>query len=112
MSDTATVVSLPVARQPRNVRRVLDLSTAHLDRGDTLEFEEYLVTKGQNGSMPCLSGPYGWLVSVPDELESIHDDASPGLYAILAYAKEAGCDWVLFDRDGDIDDRFPVQWQD
>lgn len=112
MSDVANVVSLPVVPLERNVRKMLDLSTAHLERSDTLEFDEYRLTQGQSGSMPCLCGPYGWLVSVPDDLAEIRDNASAGLYTILAYAKDAGCDWVLFDRDGAVDERFPVQWQE
>ena len=112
MSDVANVVSLPVVPLERNVRKMLDLSTAHLERSDTLEFDEYRLTQGQSGSLPCLCGPYGWLVSVPEDLVDVRENASAGLCAILAYAKQAGCDWVLFDRDGAVDERFPVQWQE
>ncbi|SEA87488.1 DUF6915 family protein [Rubrimonas cliftonensis] len=80
-------------------RPMLDASTGHLspatrDALDALEDAEAPTT--------FLRGPFGWLVYVASEpgLRTWPED----LEAVLAYARERACDYVLFDRDGPVVD--------
>ena len=82
------------------IRRVLDLSTAHLP--------EHLGSHGLSGEEGVtaydLDG-YGWLMWVPPDPDS-HATDYPGLPAevltIQRYARQRGCDYVMFGQDADI----------
>lgn len=108
MTDTAAVST--VTDHP-NVRRFLDLSTAHLhpDTRDSLD------------SLPVPSYPHpdacAYFVWVPpivdghdhfDDWE--HEDrcAYPDLMAALRFARDQRCDYVLFDADAPACDGLPV----
>ena len=95
-----------------NVRKFLDLSTAHLP-------ERFF----EDGS--CLTGRYqhdvGMLLWVPDDpTEHVRehgddpqdcDDAAPEVLAVRLYARSLGCDYILFDADGPEDPNLPVfEW--
>lgn len=70
---------------PPNVRRYLDLSTAHL-------------TKGTVGNPPFLVAryEYGVLLYVPDE---VGDGCPEDLAKVVKYAKKHDCSMILFDSD-------------
>ena len=88
------------------IRRVLDLSTAHLP--------EHLGSHGLSGEDGVtaydLDG-YGWLMWIPPDPDS-HAADYPGLPAevltIQRYARQRGCDYVLLDQDADIIDGLPT----
>lgn len=91
-------------QQPRIVK-VLDLSTAHIP-------EQY----GQNlaaldGVIAYEHGEYGYLMWVPEHpvihaLEGMELPPSE-IVEIQLFARNLGCDYVLFDRDADIIDDLP-----
>ena len=55
--------------------RFADASTAHLSPEDRALLARYIETEGADG-LPCLAGPYGWLVSASAELRAA-EHASP-----------------------------------
>lgn len=91
------------------IRRVLDVSTSHLPPYGTN-------LNGIEGLIVYELAEYGWLVWVPDDPEQhaadyLGDDEadySPAepeiitreLIDLQKYARERGCDYILFDRDG------------
>jgi hypothetical protein len=88
-----------------NIRLMLDLSTAHLpeDVCDNLDGYENVTAHH------CT---YGWLLWVPDDPDescsAMRVPVPDVVLTIQRYARAAGCDYVLFDRDGDIDDQLPT----
>jgi hypothetical protein len=89
--------------QPR-VRKFLDLSTAHLPK--------HLI----NGPCPenVIRYPtdYGCFVWVPgdpkESSEAMEEPVPPEILAVQVYARSLGCDYILFDADGDVDDTLPT----
>ncbi len=97
--------------------KVLDLSTSHLP--------EKVMNEPLNsidGVIAYEHGEYGYLLWVPDDPQEhaddypnpADDDASSDegvpaeVLAVQLYARSLGCDYVLFDRDGDTDDALPT----
>lgn len=94
------------------VRKFLDLSTAHLPY-------EIAVGDEMDGSpLRKLAGvtayehdAYGWFVHVPNlaDVDTYDYSTVPdALRTVWDYARSLGCDYVLFDRDADVDDALPV----
>lgn len=87
------------------IRKVLDLSTAHLPEryGQTLSGVDGVVAHAYE---------YGWLLWVPNDptesSEAMDDEVPPEILKIQLYARGLDCDYVLLDRDGDIDDNLPT----
>ncbi|MBB2157920.1 hypothetical protein HLH33_16700 [Gluconacetobacter diazotrophicus] len=90
-----------------NVRRLLDLSTGHLPRADRDRLERVRETDNASPPASCLAGPYGWLFSVATDLVPELWGHSAALPAILARARALGCDYVLLDSDGPVDEVLP-----
>lgn len=85
----------PVRPSPERVRRVWDLSTAHI----TPETATWLETKA------CLDGEHGFLVYVPPEIPK---DSCPVDLAFLLRCAVDYADFILLDRDADTDPRLPI----
>ena len=87
------------AQQPLGtelVRKVLDISTAHLPEETAQRMED-----GEFPKQYSMHNEYGGLVSVPEEDEiTVANIPCEALCTILRRAVVHGCDWVLFDRDG------------
>ena len=88
-----------------DIRTFLDLSTAHLpeqmcDRLDAIP------------GVVAHQTVYGWLMQVPDQPgdPDEHDGAEVPdvLLTIQAFARTAGCAYVLFDADADRIDALPT----
>lgn len=89
------------------IRGMLDLSIRHLperlrDRLDSTSVVAYRMT-------------YGWLMWLPDEpgehsrhTEGTEDAVSGEVLAVQRYARSLGCDYVLFDGDGPVDENLPT----
>ncbi len=74
--------------------KVLDISTGHM----TLEDSKKL---GPETKQPVYElDEYGWLVYVGEMSENWDETMSEAFMNILKAAKELGCDYVRFDRDG------------
>lgn len=100
---SANSAALP---QSKNIRRFLDLSTAHISKAtnDAL---------GQPGTIDTIYTPteYGFWIYVPTEIEPdeiqrrrIPDD----LERLMRYARARDCDYILLDRDGLEEEGLPV----
>lgn len=83
------------------IRRVLDLSTAHLPQ-PLLLFGSRDGTPGVWGNAIVYVLDYGFLLWVPDDPtdESNSYDVPREIVEVQLYAREAHCDYVLFDADG------------
>ncbi len=79
----------------RNVRRFYDCSTAHLPEQTARAIDNGLFAK-----LPTMQSDYGWLFSVPETLADLPEAVGCDAFrAVMALAMDAGCDYVLFDRD-------------
>jgi hypothetical protein len=81
-----------------HVRKFYDCSTAHLP--------EATVKKMELGEWPSVSmeSDYGFLVHVPEKSDGIAHLKERGMecpfyLVIIQFAQDAGCDYILFDRD-------------
>lgn len=72
------------------IRRMMALSTAHLP--------DWVCNRYLKGDSVAAfeKGEYGWFVHVPDDMP---EDIPHELEAIFNFAKNRGCEWVMFDRD-------------
>lgn len=89
-----------------NVRKFLDLSTAHLPREILESLPELTV---------AYPTEYGALLWVPEDLEDYYggldQDIPEELRRVVVYARELDCDYILFDSDALIDDNLPTfEW--
>lgn len=85
-----------------NVRRFLDLSTTHLRPATREAF-------GQRLDLVSMTGPYGWLLHVPEEDGARASLAAfTELPAVFRVARTEDCDFVLFDADANADDRLEL----
>lgn len=85
----------------KQVRKFLELSTVNLPQETAQAIEA-----GTFGKKPIMSNEHGWLFHVPsapgwlpDAVTCVH------FIAIMSLAIDAGCDYVLFDKDVE-----PVDW--
>lgn len=79
----------------RNVRRFYDCSTAHLPEQTAQAIDSGLFAKS-----PTMYSEYGWLFSVPETLAELPEGIGCDAFkAVMSLAMDAGCDYVLFDRD-------------
>ncbi len=79
----------------RNVRRFYDCSTAHLP-AQTAE----AIENGRFAKSPSLQNEYGWLFSIPETLADLPEGVDCDAFkTVMSLAMDAGCDYVLFDRD-------------
>jgi hypothetical protein len=86
-----------------DIRTFLDLSTAHLP-------EHICDRLGAVPGVIAHETVYGWLMWVPDNPADPDERAEvPDVVAtIQCFARAAGCDYVLFDRDADRMDALPT----
>lgn len=89
---------------PPYIRKVLDLTTAHLP-------PQYAELKGTSGVV-AHDYEYGFLMWVPNDpkesSEAMDDEVPPEILKIQLYARRLDCDYVLFDRDGDENEELPT----
>ncbi len=78
-----------------NVRRFYDCSTAHLPANTAQAIDSGLFAKS-----PIMQNEFGWLFSVPETLADLPEGVNCDAFkTVMALAIDAGCDYVLFDRD-------------
>lgn len=78
----------------KNVRKIYEVSTAHIPQEIAEAIDgNYFARK------PAMVREYGWLFSVPDDMTQPEGLNSTAFDALLCFAQDAGCDWLLFDRD-------------
>jgi hypothetical protein len=86
------------------VFKVLDLSTVHMTEEDA----EKLNPCSGIQSLSYELGEYGWLIYIGEMKENWGDEMSEAFMNALKEAKELGCDYVRFDRDGRTYEELPV----
>ncbi|MEL6465679.1 MAG: hypothetical protein AAFQ58_11990 [Pseudomonadota bacterium] len=79
----------------RNVRKFYECSTAHLP-----ELTAQAIEDGRFARGATMHNDYGWLFTVPETLSDLSDRIECDAFrTVMAFAIDAGCDYVLFDRD-------------
>ena len=78
----------------KNVRKIYEVSTAHIPAHVASAIDDGIFAR-----RPAMVREEGWLFSVPEDLTQPPGLNSKPFDCILALAQDAGCDWVLFDRD-------------
>lgn len=100
-----------------NVRKFLDLSTEHLTEEMRIELNCLYLREGNLGEdvfhgVVIHPTEVGGLMYVPEKPEDHARDEVDGvdgvLLAIQLYARRQGCDYVLFDRDAEVDSALDV----
>jgi hypothetical protein len=109
-----------------NIRKMLDMSTAHLTPEMRDELDDAFhgglrlgadgawhgaesAWGGAVGVYPTEHGALVWVPDDPEESAAAGDEAIPlELIVIQKYARRLGCDYVLFDADGPVDDALDV----
>jgi len=89
-----------------NVRRFLDISTAHLSEEDKALLDSFAAPDSRLGPM-TVSTCYGWWMYAIDDC---YEDncLSDNLTRICKHARKNGCDYILFDCDAETDEELPV----
>lgn len=90
------------------IRQILDLSTSHLP------FDHWATVLDTVEGVVAYELDYGWLMWVPDDPDDSDEGDGhvlPGsILKIQRYARKHGCDYVLFDRDAEVDPALPT-WE-
>jgi hypothetical protein len=105
-ADNATVLSY------------LDLSTGNLTEQTCNEWLPMVMNTTSSNVIAYPKGEYGYFVHVSEDLDELEDDPSASteydfkdvpadLLGVLVYARAHGCQWVQFDRDGDVNEDLP-----
>lgn len=92
------------APEEADIAKIMTISMAHI-KSDT-------ILRSHNSNVTIFSkGMYGWFVYVP-EYDIRECGACPNeLLAVLDYAREEGCTWLLLDFDGPIINELPTyEW--
>lgn len=89
-----------------DVRRFVVISTGHVT-----EETQKLLDGSPAAEWPCLGGPYGeygWFFYVHDENSGVEADKIPDdLFALMTWAHQQRCDYLLLDCDGDTIEDLP-----
>lgn len=86
------------------IHQMLELSTEHLPEdvcSDLNGFEGVVADRRE----------FGWLLWVPDDVDdwfASYPGLPPSLLTVLRFARSRGCDYVLFDAEGDGCPDLPV----
>lgn len=81
------------------IERLLVLSTTHIT-----EHTCNTCLRAQNDSTPVYEkGGYGWFVYV----DAWFPDTPEDLNRTMTFAREKGCEWVMFDSDGPTIEQLP-----
>lgn len=100
---------VPIPAKPKGgelVRKVLDISTAHLPSETADMIDSDLFPK-----RPAMARAEGWLFSTPaaeDFKEESNKWPCEAFRLVMQRAILLGCDWVLFDRDGLLIEDLPI----
>jgi hypothetical protein len=94
------------------IRKFLDLSTAHLTMAsrDMLDELGRYSAEGSPSSYLVGSTGFGWFVSAnpADNEREDEEDIPDDLWAAMKHAKANGCDHILFDADAPRDPDLPA----
>lgn len=85
------------------ISKMLTVSTAHISPTNA-----ELLDEGVKDLIVYKKDDYGWFINVPSydiEKGSLSICALP-IHRLIVFAKDLGCDWLCFDRDGEILDYF------
>lgn len=104
-----------IAAKPSYVRKVLDISTAHLSPTTATHLQD-VVDMELDFPVPIYDKrAVGFMVYVPpDPAEGMGGNAEmpADLLTVLMYARSMHCDWVMFDRDGTVIEDLPeYEWE-
>lgn len=91
----------------KDIRQFLIVSTIHVTQETAKMLDETPVK-----DWPVAGGPwgtYGWFMWCREE--DLEGNIPPELMGVFDFARAAGCNYVLFDRDGDQRDDLPqFEW--
>jgi hypothetical protein len=88
---------------------LITLSTAHVPES-LATADEVAARAAIMDGLALATGEHGWLVNVDRDLSTVKEPGSivDALREILWWAKKRGADYVLFDADGPVIERFAV----
>jgi hypothetical protein len=107
-----------------SIEKMMCLSTAHITEKTAEEFNlglamlaiedpnerEHDVSEWMSHLTVYPHGDYGWLICIAGDIamdEEFRQAGPAELLAVIAYADDNGCEWVLLDRDADLIDELP-----
>lgn len=93
------------------IGRHLTLSTMHLLWTTTLEIDRWIELDPSDRPIAVADTHYGWFVAAKVQAHDGSSTVPDDLLAVLRFAQDQGCDYVLFDRDGPFVDGLPAfEW--
>lgn len=97
--ETAESMNVAEYGSSGNVRRYLDLSTAHVQDLDSPNFGDFRVEKHE----------YGWIMwTIDPDWVTSEFEVPPWLRPIVDLARKLSCSLILFDRDAETLDGLAV----
>ena len=90
------------------IERILVLSTAHISESTADEMNAATASTTRFPVNVYGKSDFGWFIFVPSSLEYPDNRVPEDLQAVLRYARENDCEWIMFDRDADIDGNLQV----
>lgn len=82
--------------------RMFDASTCHIE-----ESTAHWLDDDNTDAIVYEKGRYGWFIPISVGEENL-DDMPKDLIALFFYAKGKGCEWLMLDRDGYVNEDLPV----
>ena len=97
------------------ISKMLTLSTAHITVQAINELEEDADAKSAFGPVVYKKAGYGFFIYVPKDMELWEETKkeirSKDILDVMEYARAAGCEWLMIDRDGPVEDDLTVyEW--
>ena len=95
------------------IRTFLDCSTAHVSPVAQEWLNKHALwnanqTQSFGSSHHVATHAFGWWLHIPTASGSIPNDFPDDLKAVAEYARNYGCNYILFDRSGEMINGIPI----
>ena len=93
------------------VGNYIALSTSHVSWPTTLKVDEWMTQEPCDRPVSIADTHYGWLLCSRPSSFGEASEIPADLAAVLAFAEQRGCDYLILDRDAAASDRLPCfEW--
>jgi len=93
------------------VGNYLTLSTTHVSWPTTLKIDEWMTQDPCDRPVSIADTTYGWLLCTRPSSFQEQSEIPADLAAVLTFAQQMGCDYLILDRDACASERLPCfEW--
>lgn len=94
-----------------DVGNYLALSTTHVSWPTTLKIDEWMMQEPCDRPVSIADTHYGWLLCTIPSSFGERSEIPADLAAVLTFAQQMGCDYLILDRDACASERLPCfEW--